>query len=85
MMDIQDSYMTTCQVVLSKDDACHLEAVRTFFYLSGVTINNTDEENGMIEITGDANTIVDFEKSHLFAYVRPVFNFVCGKKERPSD
>jgi 3-deoxy-D-arabino-heptulosonate 7-phosphate (DAHP) synthase class II len=62
--------MSACTIVLDVADAHQIDHVTEFLTASGIQIESTDKENGVIECTGEASLIKGLEKHELFSYIR---------------
>lgn len=78
----RDCFMTSCTIVLNQDDAHHLDTIKKLLLSKSLIIDSVNDENGVIECTGESSIICNLSKEHLFSYVRVNFTYAA---EFPAD
>ena len=68
--------MSDCTVILSVKEAEAINQVVEAMKASGMTINEVDTDNGVVECTGPESVIVNWEKHHLVETLRRNFTYV---------
>jgi hypothetical protein len=68
--------MSDCTIVLSVKEAEAINQVVEAMKAAGITINDVDTDDGVIECTAPESVLVPWETHHMVEYIRRNFTYL---------